>query len=328
MDPIQESRLIFSKIAKMFPKDELKDLGEVGSFFDALIAKTDGLIVVDFLDQANWDCLASYDIDRERGFLFVYWHDYRDVDSSNADTNRPDRFLSPASLYGLFMHFHSLKILRTENYPVFFLQGYALTDKQIRKILSPGTEKFELEADAFFSRRVYRKINEQWQVVRCLNTPIHSVLIIPKRSGLSRRDSKFFLYNYNVSIALERLKNLQRTLSGIVDDDIEQLCEKANTIRRILENILKVECCYREVEFNKPYSKLRLGDLLKSLKGYHDEINITFSKVAEWTNELSHDSGVPVQKQKVESLCLFCILYTELFRSEMDVNYRFPRFRF
>jgi hypothetical protein len=329
MNPIEDGPTIFKKVAENFSTDELKSATQVKSFFDILLSETDGSVIVDFLDTSNWDSISGYEFNEKSKFLFLYWHDYREV-----DTNKPDdepeeiRLVFPASLYGLFMHFHSIRIIRTEYHPLFLLRGYALTDKEIKRALVSSSEEYRFGRDSFFSKLLYRKIDNHWQVLTCHNTPIYSTLIIPKRSKLKSLDSKIFLYECNIHLVMEKLQNLQEALSVVGDDETDVICEKANTIRRTLENVLKIEGCYREVELKKAYSQLQIGDLWGVLKDYHPEsIRFIFGKLIEWSNELSHDSGIPVKKEKAEALSALAMAYVELLRLEIDNKYSSSKIR-
>ena len=85
----------------------------------------------------------------------------------------------------------------------------------------------------------------------------------------------------------------------------------------------KVEYCYRKVEPKKHYSKLLLGELFGHLKSFHDENIVTlYGRIAEWSNELSHDSGIPVTKDKVEALCAISWAYLELLSIEIKREFR------
>ena len=120
-----------------------------------------------------------------------------------------------------------------------------------------------------------------------------------------------YLYNVNLSLCKNKLEQIKESLATIHHKDIDLICEKSGTIRRTLENVLKIESCFRDVEYKKSYSQQLLGDLISALKSYHDEpVKSTFGEMAEWANELSHDTGLPVIKTKAEELCNLVIDYT------------------
>ena len=316
---------IFQGLSNLFEEDEITSLDDLDLFLNELLTRTDGWVIVDFIDEANWDNLHSYKIDKSNRFLYLNWRDYREIDGNNNvtdDFREVSRMIFPASVYGMIMHFQSLIILRLKEFPVFLLRGYTLTDKQIRNAFSRDTDEFEMKKYSFHSRRLIRSINGFWEDLFCINTPIASVIIVPKRTGFSTRDSKFILYQYNVVQAVLRLRKVMVETGKITERDTDFLFEKANTIRRIMENVLKVECTYRGLELNKNYSKFLLGDLIKLLENFHDaDTKTSFGKIAQWANELSHDSGIPATKEKVMFLCETALDYAVNFLQSIKSDY-------
>src|SRR5438067_2512592 len=93
-----------------------------------------------------------------------------------------------------------------------------------------------------------------------------SLAIVPKRSGLRSGDSKDLLYSHNFDVALRRLKTVVSALDNIDSKDSDTVADKVNTVRRIMEFVLKVECCSRGLTLTKNYSQVLLGDLISALK--------------------------------------------------------------
>lgn len=150
---------------------------------------------------------------------------------------------------------------------------------------------------------------------------MYSAVILPKSINTSAQWSKSFLYNVNLSLSREKLKQVKESLNSIHHKDIDSIYEKSSTIRRTLENVLKIESCFREIEYKKSYSQQLLGDLTGALKNYHEEtVKSTFGKMAEWANELSHDTGLPVTKAKAIELCNLVIGYTEQVIQKINGN--------
>ena len=180
----------------------------------------------------------------------------------------------PASLYSSLIKFKELRILHTKRFPAFLIRGFALKDKEIKKILNKDSTEYNLfDNKDNFSKLAVRKINSQFETYTCLNTPIFSMLIIPKNCGLSSFDSKKALFSYNLADAITRLNKVKNELENENLDDEDIICEKSNSIRRIFEYILKVELCYkyRQLSVKKDYSDLMLGDLMKLIKPFREE---------------------------------------------------------
>jgi hypothetical protein len=165
---------------------------------------------------------------------------------------------------------------------------------------------------------VVRKVNNKWEVTDFHCTPIFSLAIIPKNSGLTSFDSKKLLYQYNVQEALKRVALVVDSLEQVAPSDHDLICEKVNTARRVLELVLKIECCYRDIEIKENYSQLLLGPLLNYLKrSRDDEFKTMFGKMAELLNEFSHDSGKEVELGKAKVACMLVMAYTKLFQLEI-----------
>ncbi|MBI5294454.1 MAG: hypothetical protein HY869_03185 [Chloroflexi bacterium] len=307
MDPYTEGDKIFRKIAQAFGIDEIDDINLADTFFKMLLAETQGAVIIDFLDAGNWDSFCGYNIDKDKELLYLYWY------GCEENNNKLDSQTAVIPLHGLLLRFHSIGILNEETKnPLFLLRGYTMSEKEIRKILSQHGDEYYNFKFNYFSERVLRMVEDANQKFLCLNTPLYSVVILPKSLNTSAQWSKFFLYNVNLSLCKRKLEQIREFLASIHHKDIDLIYEKSSTIRRTLENVLKIESCFREIEYKKSYSQQLLGDLTSALKNYHDEpVKSTFGKMAEWANELSHDTGLPVTKTKAVELCNLVADYTE-----------------
>jgi len=320
---IKEGDKIFTKVAKSVNWTETQSLEQASQLLEKLRIDTEGLVIVDFLDAANWDCMDGIEADIENGFLKIHWHDYRK--SKETAQDKEIRMLAfPASLSSLLIKFKELRIVNTEKYPVFILRGYALKDKEIKTYLDKDSAEFKI-FDNYnnFSKLAVRKIKSQFETYSCLNTPIFSMIIIPKNSGASAFCSKKALLSYNLTDSIIRLTKVKDELEkeDLVDEDV--ICEKANSVRRIFEYVLKVELCYRyrQLSVKKDYSDLMLRDLMSLVKPFNEEyINNFLKQITVWSNELSHESGKPIKRNKAKALSNMTILYTILLKSKMSLK--------
>lgn len=329
MDPIREGSLIFSKLASNISTDEVRDINLVYRFLIDLISNTNGLVMLDFLDTSGWDRLTNIHVDVYNNYLYLIWYQYSEENEIIEYEIGGDIFSS--SFTGLFMHFQSMKIIQTRRFPAFILQGYAFSEKELKKIFFKNTEKFEFRTYNNFSTDIVRKTNKKTQEITCINTPFHSILILPKDRRIDSHTSKKILYDYNFKEALHRIKKVKKELIDVEKNDFDVICEKSNTVRRILENILKIESCHRDVKLKKPYSQVLLGDLNSVLKGYHQTNNSSIydtilTTMIIWTNELSHDSGLPIDKDKAVLLCSMLERYIYFLKEEIKNEYRLLMF--
>jgi len=323
MRALKEGDKIFREVAETVTWTETQSLDQAKQLLDKLRVETEGLVIVDFLDAGNWDCIDGIEADNENGFLKIHWRDYRNANESVEDKEM--RMMAfPASLTSLLIKFKELRIVKTKNYPVFILRGFALKDKEIKTYLGKDSTEFKIfDNKDNFSKLAVRKIDGQFETYNCINTPIFSMIIIPKNTGASAFSSKKALLSYNLTDSINRLNKVKDELEkeDLVDEDV--ICEKANSVRRIFEYVLKVELCYRyrQLSVKKDYSDLMLGDLMNLVKPYRDEsINDFLRQITMWSNELSHESGKPIKREKALALGYMTILYTNLLKSEMSLK--------
>lgn len=236
--------------------------------------------------------------------------------------------LFPASLYSLAIRFQSIDLIDTEKTCFFAIRGYSLTDKEIRSVFKQEAEEYSQQTDRPFSKRVIRKVEGHWEIINCINAALFTVLVVPKKIHFRSDASKLLLYYNNFELIEGSLNRCEKELDSLEPSQTEAICEKANTIRRSMETLLKIECCYRDVSLKKDYSKARLGDLWGVLRKYHSEqISILVSKFIEWVNELSHDTGRPIDKSKADFTLTSIKLYLQLFKKEVHTDFRYPRLR-
>jgi hypothetical protein len=318
MDPIKSGSVIFKNLSEEFGGKSITQLPEIEKFFSQLIENTDGFVILDFLDTANWDKIESFNIDEESGVLTLIWHNYREAEESDEDKELR-QMVFPASLYSLGIAVNSIVPISGKKSAIFLLNGFAKTQKEIKKLYKVEGSDFKLYDNSFFEKRIVRKVDNDWEVTDFHCTPIFSLAIIPKKSGLSSFDSKKILYQYNIQEALKRVALVVESLDKIESSDHDLICEKVNTARRVLEFVLKIECCYRDIEVKGNYSQILLGPLLNCVKRSRDEeFNTMFGKMAELLNEFSHDSGKAIELGKAKVAYSLVMAYAKLLQLEIE----------
>lgn len=318
------------QVANAWGKFPITSLEHVDDFLNRLHGATDGWVILDFLDAANWDCFESFSTDHDTGMLQINWHDFvkQDEQTPRSEAREMMAMAFPASLYGMAMRFSCLDRLGNDRVACFALRGYSLTDKEARKVFSVGTEDFVIRQDRPFSREVLRRVDGHVEVIDCITSAVFTMLIVPKHTRIPAHASKALLYQHNLALVDESLARSEQALADVQASSTETICEKANTIRRNTETLLKLECCFRGIETAKPYSQARIGDLWGLLKAYHTEDTQTLvSRFIQWANELSHDTGVPVERSKAQAIALFARMYVKMFAQEVSRDYRQPSWR-
>lgn len=311
VDPIAEGPQIFHELAGEWPGDTIP-AAQAGTFFEQLKARTGGLVIVDFIDMGNWDRMVGHELDATTGWLTLYWHDQRALPASS-----DERLLLPADVYGLITHLDHIRIVRGDGIAFFLLRSYATTPNQLKKRLRSGAEELHVEKESLFSTRVGRRAGGQTYVFDVQSASLYTIALVPKGRHVSSAFSRGLLFLANLRVLRRRLEAVIAALDAAepLDDDI--VCEKANTARRIVEQALKIDAVFRDVPFNDPYGQLLLGDLMGGLRPhYPEEMRSIFSKIAAWANELSHDSGLPVDRRRAGAMSKVILLYIALLEEE------------
>ncbi|MES2373419.1 MAG: hypothetical protein V4557_12615 [Bacteroidota bacterium] len=317
---ITEGDKIFKQISRKTEWTATTSILEANRLLKQLIKATDGLVIVDFLDSGNWDYIDGIEIDKKRQLLKLIWRDYRNV-SENDEDKMIRAVAFPGALYALFLKFNELRKLEINGNTFFLLRGFALKDKELAEYLKVDSSEFQIQDNNDnFSKLVLRRIKDIAEVYTCLNTPIFSVIILPKNSTFSSLTSKKVLLQYNIFDSIKRLDSVSKILEDVDLVDIDIICEKSNTVRRIMEYSLKVELCYRFRQLNvkKDYSDLMLGDLIKLIKPYRSEAENTILKhVVVLSNELSHDTGKKILRKKALCLAYLATCYLRLLKYDV-----------
>jgi hypothetical protein len=323
MNPIKNGIKIFKELINKFGSEKISDQDIIIEFFNLLISKTNGGVILDFLDLDNWDKIESFDFDKDKGLLTLIWHDYRGIEEKQEEKMLRQACF-PASLYSLGIIVNSIVPFDGEDSAIFLINGFSRTLKEIKSFYKPNTSEFEIFDDSFFEKRVIRKYNNEWEIINFQCTPIYSLALIPKNCGISTSNSKKFLYLYNIIECHKRLSNIYKSLDNINKSEHDLICEKVNTARRIMESVLKIVCCYRDIKIKENYSQLTLGNLINCVKKIEKpEVKHILNKMPELLNEFSHDSGRLIELKKAKEACGLVLLYIKLFLLEIQSNDKF-----
>ncbi len=316
--PLDQSSRIFLETAEKFGRDPITDHDKIEAFFAELQTRLGGLVILDFLDMSNWDKIEAFTLDRTSGILTLTWHDYREK-IETPDEKEIRQMVFPASLYACALQVNSVVPLVGGSTAVFVINGYAKTEKEIRNLYKGLAEELKLLDNSFFEKRILRRVSGNVEVIDFHCTPIFSLAVVAKQSGLGSHHSKELLYSHNFQVALSRLNAVVAAIDRIDPKSSDDIAEKVNTVRRIMEFVLKVECCSRELKLDKNYSQVLLGDLISQVKSKKEaHVQSLLGKFAELANEFSHDSGKPIDLTKAKLVAMLALAYTSL----VDLEHR------
>lgn len=215
--------------------------------------------------------------------------------------------------YGFVVRFKQLRFFTIKNKSFLTISGYAVSKKEVKQIIEQDGYKcvWKDEQD-IFSVEVVREKENVREHLYFLNTPIFSVLIFPKDVALRPQQSKIVLYLCNLNDCERRLAKVKEELVRISNANLnlhdfeDEVCSKANTMRRIMEFILKLEICFTQQGASKKiddYSILLLGDLIKLIKDEKtDDEKTSLNRIVRLSNTLSHDSGLPIRMDDADEL--------------------------
>ena len=130
--------------------------------------------------------------------------------------------------------------------------------------------------------------------------PFYSFLLQPKEFNRPTGTSTKLLMLSTLKDIEKRINRASNKMIGVSHND--ELCEIGNTLRRILEYMLKYYMCYKNMNFPKQsFGHNMLGELTNAVSNTDAKIGeIIDADIKIIANELSHDSGKVFNKDDIE----------------------------
>ena len=294
---------LFQELHQMFPEAEITDQDQVEACLQHILKR--GFINLDFIDEDNWDRIERYELDRNNNLLYLFYHEPASGHASNLYT----------ATCALVLSLQCIEIIHDKTYgPIAVaIKGRNVQSKALNSLMRANGYTI-LSVDSrteFFADDVVREKNGVREYIRFLNTPIISFWIIDKSLYVNPNDSLKILYNYNLH-QLERRANCVETdlkaiqqASYTADIFEDKICAAGNTLRRIAESFFKLMVTYHIDKVKlwdkfkcEDYNKYYLGDLEKLLTSFvfcDDDDKTRIRSIVDDANELSHDTGHPVE---------------------------------
>lgn len=308
----------------------VNDIDAAEKFFEDFMLKTEGDVILDMIDAANWDCIRKIEVDKQNGIVWFYWQ----VLDNDPEVNYMRKMAFPFDYHGLCLKFDNVRFIRDKQKQCFGIcvNGYTIREKNLKRIAE--TDGWEIKAvnsdESFFSTSIVRVkggVSEHW---RFMTTPISSFWIIPRRIGIDAQDSEKFLYLLGTEKCEIYLKEAIDDLKHLEDfspDKQKRMIKSAgNEMRNVAENLFKLILCFYQEEYHykaKNYDDMLLGDLIGSLKKSIYTSQLTeqlFSDIARIANDLSHDSGNPVTLPDLSKLSIALSYFIGDFNSRIDLK--------
>lgn len=294
---------------------ELEKFEDVLSFLRALIQRSQGNVVVDHFSGENYDridrveCLGNY--------VKIVWKDFSDFcKRKEAGILTYDEWLT-WNIFGEFAEIYTLldveKILfRKERDHLFLIFRTNLIDlkkiESLHKHNGWSTLKKEQCTDSFYTQFIVSKeIDGKHIYGDCIvyTLPFCVMLIHAKENCNSSYYSRIRLVHETMEEIYRRFELVLGRLDRCDERDVDEIEEKGNTIRKLMEYSLKFYCAYMGIsmKMERQYKHITLGDLRDKLKDTIPDINslIPQSLIIE-ANKYAHDIG---RKSSKEDLILF-----------------------
>lgn len=307
--------------------DTINDLETAERFFKDFMEQTKGWVIVDFLDTDNWDCIRKVEVDKQNGLIWFYWQ----IPSGDPLEEKMRKMVFPFGYYGMCLKFDNIRFLKGKRNRCFgiIVNGYTIRGRNIKGFTKNGGWEIKgMDAtSSFFSTSVVREKDGVFQHWRFMNTPISSFWIIPKQLNVHPQDSEKLLYIHgvekcekNLNLALEKTKGVYKLGK---EEQRKEIKTAAHDMRTVAESLFKLIICFHQEKYQykvSNYDDLMLHNLTGPLKKtiYKQDFEQNrIDEIPRLANDLSHDSGNPVDFRNLGTLYTDITFFVSDFKSRI-----------
>lgn len=316
----------FQEFADIY-NDTINDLETAERFFKDFMEQTKGWVIVDFLDTDNWDCIRKVEVDKQNGLIWFYWQ----IPSGDPLEEKMRKMVFPFGYYGMCLKFDNIRFLKGKRNRCFgiIVNGYTIRERNIKGFTKNGGWEIKgMDAtSSFFSTSVVREKDGVFQHWRFMNTPISSFWIIPKQLNVHPQDSEKLLYIHgvekcekNLNLALEKTKGVYKLGK---EEQRKEIKTAAHDMRTVAESLFKLIMCFHQEKYQykvSNYDDLMLHNLTGPLKKtiYKQDFEQNrIDEIPRLANDLSHDSGNPVDFRNLGTLYTDITFFVSDFKSRI-----------
>ena len=316
----------FQEFADIY-NDTINDLETAERFFKDFMEQTNGWVIVDFLDTDNWDCIRKVEVDKQNGLIWFYWQ----IPSGDPLEEKMRKMVFPFGYYGMCLKFDNIRFLKGKRNRCFgiIVNGYTIRERNIKGFTKNGGWEIKgMDAtSSFFSTSVVREKDGVFQHWRFMNTPISSFWIIPKQLNVHPQDSEKLLYIHgvekcekNLKLALEKTKGVDKLGK---EEQRKEIKTAAHDMRTVAESLFKLIMCFHQEKYQykvSNYDDLMLHNLTGPLKKtiYKQDFEQNrIDEIPRLANDLSHDSGNPVDFRNLGTLYTDITFFVSDFKSRI-----------
>lgn len=310
----------FTAIADKYG-DSIDSTQKAEEFFDDFMKVTDGAVIVDYLDCDNDDRIEKVVFDHKSSLMSLYTR----IPEKDPEERMLRKMALPFDSYSLLVRFKNVRFVRIKDNKclAIVVNGYTMHRNMIRAYAnSIGSNILKMdEKGSFFTTNVAMNKNKEYEYLRAMTTPITSFWIIPKGLTIRPQDSEEYLYLYNIEMLNKRIVRIWRKLDDSINstDDIDELEDfmkmYGNQLRCVAEGLFKLVTCFYFAKYkfknrDKEYNDRRLGDLTSPLKSHvykSQKEKDDLAKLVKIANELSHETGLPIEYPALEEMYNYII---------------------
>lgn len=279
--------------------DEINDENESQRFLNRLQEVTEGLYIVDHISGTNYDYVERIEI--IHNYFKIIWKDL-----SNEKDELLRMVFGDADYIYSFCKINKIKFVYSKGHLFILIVPIVASDKEVMKVL--GISK--LPKNMFKIDENFKELTSEIMFIkdeefhRCIShkMPFYSFLFQPKEHNRNTGVSTKLLLLLTMNEIKERIERVTSKLKNVSHHD--DLSELGNTLRRILEHMLKYYMCYKGIDFPKEsYGNNMLGELSNAIIYKDDEKDLgemLDSELKIIANELSHDSGKVFSKEDIK----------------------------
>jgi len=279
---------------------EINNSTDIENFLRQIIEQAGKHLLFDHFSGMNYDYID--DIVFEKGYTKIIWKNFDNFRKDYLNKQLSDSDFLEWQIFGYSTQIYfatkiqKLKIINHNNHLFILIKPLYETKKQIKKnILGSNTEitYYEDLSDLECELKYMVGSEKEWLFETCKfsNLPYYSSLIQPRAHQGSIYFSKKLCFSATIEEILNRLDRINKYIDTYNSDtDPDDISEKGNTIRSIMELALKY-CCVlfnSKLEIEDKYGHILLGELRKEVEKFGILISQSFVNTA---NILSHDSG-------------------------------------
>ena len=323
---VEHGLYFFQEFADIY-NDSINDIETADLFFNDFMGQTAGWVIVDFLDSDNWDCIRKVDVDKQNGLIWFYWQ----IPSGDPLEEKMRKMVFPFGYYGMCLKFDNIRFLKGKRNRCFgiIVNGYTIRERNIKGFTKNGGWEIKgMDAtSSFFSTSVVREKDGVFQHWRFMNTPISSFWIIPKCLNVHPQDSEMLLYMYgvekcenNLKIAYNKAKKMDKASK---EEQRTEIKASAHDMRTVAESLFKLIMCFHQEKYQykvSNYDDLMLHNLKGPLKKTiykQDFEQKRIDEIPRLANDLSHDSGNPVDFKNLGTLYTNITFFVSDFKSRI-----------